>query len=306
MFYLNTKEMFYILTVVEEGSLSKTAEKLYTTQPNLTRLIRKEEEKIGMPIFNKGTLPWSLTYAGELYVIAAKEILKINNNFTSQTKSILNEQKGLIRLGMMDFEQTYLMPTMLPIIKENLPQVKFTTQIAPPCEVTSLLYKNLVDFAIVVTEDATDVEYLPIKTYDIILVLPINHPLARNYKYPKDNKSFQEIDIESLIEEQFISIRGSKLAQTIKKTFGVKLNIEQFVDTPYGAISMVEAGLGVTFVLDSIIKDRHKLNRTAFFKFRGLELKQEISLAYLKNKKLNKLEKQFIEIVINTLYSKHS
>lgn len=296
MFYLNTKEMLYILTILKEKNLSKAAEKLYTTQPNLTRVINKEESKMGLSLFDKSTNPWSLTYAGEIYVAAAKEFLNLNENLFYQINSIIKEEKGLIKLGMMDFEQTYLMPEVLPSIKQKLPQVKLIMQTAPPFEVTSLLYKKLVDFGIIVSENNIDIEYIPIKSYDIILALPINHPLSYNYRYVEKNDKFPELDPRLLSEEYFILIRGSKLAQTISSKLNFKLKIEQFVDTPYGALAATEAGLGATFVLDAIAKDRYKLKRAAFFKLKGMDLKQEIAIAYLKNKTLNSLEKSFLQI----------
>jgi len=299
MFYLNIQSMYYIKTIAEVGNLSKAAEKLYTTQPNLTRTIKGEEQRIGLPIFNKETNPWSLTFTGQLYIEIAKEMLALNAKFSMQTKNIINEQKGLLKIGLMAFEERYLMPKLLPIIKKDQLDWYIETIIVTSLEVTSLLYKNIVDFAMVVTEDDPDLEHIPIKTYDIILALPIDHPLAHNYKPLREGGGFPTLDLKLLENDPFIILAGTKLTQYIDsavlKNFGFRLNKAFTVYSTDAAIANVEAGLGATFVLDSVAKDRYKLNRTAFFRIKGMKFQQQISLAYLKHKRLNSLEKTFIE-----------
>ena len=305
MQFLNVVNMYYILTIAEEGNITKAAEKVHTTQPNLTRIIQKEENRIGLQIFDKEKIPWRLTYAGQIYIKTAKEILRINNEFSEQTKSIISEQKGLLKLGVMAFEERYLLPKLLPIIKNECPDIEIEKVVAVPFEVDSLLYKNMVNFAIVVTDDHIDIEYIPLKSYDIVLALPINHPLAENYNFEKNKDNFPEIDIRLLEKEPFIAMEGGILVNYIRnlvyKDFGFKLNIEQLVHSSDVAMANVEAGYNyVAFILDVVAYDRYDLKRAAFFKVKGKDYKQDTSIAYLKSRNLNKLEKKFLEIIKNT------
>lgn len=58
----------YVLKVAEEKSFSLAAKKLYISQPSLSQLIIKLEEKIGFPLFDRSASPLRLTYIGELYL----------------------------------------------------------------------------------------------------------------------------------------------------------------------------------------------------------------------------------------------
>ena len=55
----------YIIAIAEEGSFSKAAERLYVSQPSLSATVRRIENKISVPLFDRSTNPVSLTEAGE-------------------------------------------------------------------------------------------------------------------------------------------------------------------------------------------------------------------------------------------------
>ena len=67
----------YIYEVYREKSFSKAAQNLYISQPSLSARIKKAEETIGFPIFDRSTSPLQLTEVGEVYIKAVEEIFRI-------------------------------------------------------------------------------------------------------------------------------------------------------------------------------------------------------------------------------------
>lgn len=67
---MNLKHAQYMLTVLQEGSITSAAKKLYVSQPSLSQMIKLVETNLGTPIFNRSTEPLTLTYAGEKYMEA--------------------------------------------------------------------------------------------------------------------------------------------------------------------------------------------------------------------------------------------
>ena len=88
---MNIKHAQYMLTVMQEGSITAAAKKLYISQPSLSQMIKLVETNLGTPIFNRSTDPITLTYAGEKYIEAAKQILTINNNLQKEIDEINHE-----------------------------------------------------------------------------------------------------------------------------------------------------------------------------------------------------------------------
>ena len=51
--FLQIKQLEYLVKIVENGSISKAAEQLYITQPNLTKAVGSLEKEYGIRLFNR-------------------------------------------------------------------------------------------------------------------------------------------------------------------------------------------------------------------------------------------------------------
>ena len=71
--------MNYVYEVYKERSFSKAAANLYISQPSLSAAVKKVEEKIGAPIFDRSVSPIKLTECGRHYIKAVEEIMDIQN-----------------------------------------------------------------------------------------------------------------------------------------------------------------------------------------------------------------------------------
>ena len=60
----------YIYAVYQNKSVCKAAKQLYVSQPALSAAIKREEERLGFQIFNRKTLPLTLTAEGRCYIDA--------------------------------------------------------------------------------------------------------------------------------------------------------------------------------------------------------------------------------------------
>ena len=65
------KGMEYVLAVYEEHGFSKAAAKLFVTQPALSAIVKKEEQRYGLQFFNRRVTPLTLTEAGIKYINSA-------------------------------------------------------------------------------------------------------------------------------------------------------------------------------------------------------------------------------------------
>lgn len=85
-------EMRYVLAVYRHQSFSRAAAALFISQPSLSQMIRKAEERLGAPIFDRSTTPISLTDVGRAYVHAAAQVLDLEENlrqYVSDTENCL-------------------------------------------------------------------------------------------------------------------------------------------------------------------------------------------------------------------------
>lgn len=88
---MNEKHIQYVLTVMREGSITAASKKLYVSQPSLSQTIKLIERDLGAEIFNRRTMPISLTLAGEKYVKAAREIEDIKRCLYEEIRTMEND-----------------------------------------------------------------------------------------------------------------------------------------------------------------------------------------------------------------------
>ncbi len=104
------RQLKYILTVAECGSITAAAQQLYISQPALSNFISKTENSLGVKLFKRGNQALELTYAGEKYVRAAKRIVSTYEKMERQIEEISQERRGKLRIGMSELLFTYLAP----------------------------------------------------------------------------------------------------------------------------------------------------------------------------------------------------
>lgn len=113
----------YIYTVYKLKSVSLAAQELFVTQPALSRAIKKAEAELGSPIFNRKTLPFSLTAEGLVYIQAIEKMLQIERDTAEKVSDIQHMQGGTLRIATSTHLSFYVIPKILKIFREQHPQI---------------------------------------------------------------------------------------------------------------------------------------------------------------------------------------
>ena len=85
---MDFKELEYILVIAQEKNISKAAERLYVSQPALSRALLKVEDRLGVSLFFRKNRQYIPTYAGELYLDMARTVLNKKHEFDRQIKKL--------------------------------------------------------------------------------------------------------------------------------------------------------------------------------------------------------------------------
>lgn len=113
------RQLKYILTTAECGSITEASKQLFISQPALSSFISKTESTLGVKLFIRCKGKLDLTYAGEKYVKAAKRIVSTYEKLEQQLADISQEKQGKIRLGITEMLLTYLAPSWREILRSN-------------------------------------------------------------------------------------------------------------------------------------------------------------------------------------------
>lgn len=112
----------YFVTVVEEQSITKAAEKLCIAQPPLSRQIQKLEEELGITLFERGSRPVKTTEAGMFFYEHAVQILTHTAQATTMARRI-NAVDKTIRIGYVSSLLYALLPQIIYLFRHRNPDI---------------------------------------------------------------------------------------------------------------------------------------------------------------------------------------
>ena len=119
-------ELNYIFEVYRTGSFSQAARNLYLTQPTLSIAIKKVEQAIGMPLFDRSQQPLTLTEAGRIYIARIAEIRQIEENTARELDDLRHMDAGELRIGGTQYFNSYVLPDVLQDYQAQYPAVHLT------------------------------------------------------------------------------------------------------------------------------------------------------------------------------------
>ena len=91
------KEIDYILTIAECGSLSKAADKLLMTQPSLSQFLQQFEAQLGCQLFLRTTRGVVPTVAGKAFIDDAVMIQRLYRETQIKLRDINDVKGGSVR-----------------------------------------------------------------------------------------------------------------------------------------------------------------------------------------------------------------
>ena len=138
--------MEYVYEVYKEKSFSKAAENLYISQPSLSANVKRIEQKIGYPLFDRSTKPLELTDVGRAYIKSAEEIMSIQKDFHSYVNDMGTLKTGTLRLGGSSFFSSWVLPRMIARFSRKYPDLDISLEEAKSSELITLLRDGKIDF----------------------------------------------------------------------------------------------------------------------------------------------------------------
>lgn len=252
---MHLKELAYIVTLADEKSITRAADKLYMAQSSLSEFLKQYESELGIELFvrtSKGIRP---TPAGELFVDNAKAILTHYRLVQNELSDMAGLKGGRVILGISTFRGEYMLPRILRKFYQQYPQVRVDIVEANSMALEDHLVRGSVDLAIValpLTRIEHEVEFF--KQDEILVVANKNHPVMHCVK-KKENTPGYWVDLKDTEKYEYIlsdydTILGTISRQQFKKA-GIRVNSPNSNITAAMAVAMAREGLGLAFTYQS-------------------------------------------------------
>lgn len=145
---IHNKCFSYVLAVAECGTISSAAEKLFISQPALSRYLRNLEARLGTALFDRIDNRLYPTAAGKLYVQYAQQISRMEDQVARELCLLQKEARKCIRLGIPKHWVSFLVPPLMESLHAVLPNVNLEIVDANSQELEQLLLQYEVDITI--------------------------------------------------------------------------------------------------------------------------------------------------------------
>ena len=179
---MKLQQLRYIVEVVgNHFNISTTAEKLYTSQPGISKQIRLLEEELEVTIFERsGKQLNRLTSAGEKIVSIAREILYRTKDIEAVAQQYTNPNSGVFNISTTHTQACYSLPHVIKNFIKRYPDVSLHIHQGTPEQMSEALTTGISDF-VIATEALHlyhDVTILPCFHWNRSVVITKSHPLA--------------------------------------------------------------------------------------------------------------------------------
>ena len=285
----------YVYEVYKERSFTKAAQNLYISQPSLSARIKKIEEIIGEPLFDRSTTPLQLTEVGKVYIEAAEEITQIEQRVENYINDLAGLKTGNLAVGASTLFAAYVVPSLITQFNQKFPDVHIQLIEGNTAELEEMLGSNALDF--VIDNYHYDSILYNKELYceeNILLAVPkhfaVNEELGmyqlsykniknKNYlsrKYPAVPLGrFADLPFIMLTQGNDTRTRGDRLCRNV----GFKPNIVLEFNQQSTAYMASSTQLGATFISDILVSQLPTFENLVYYKLDG----EEKSLLLLQN-----------------------
>ena len=286
-------EMFQLeafLAVAHEGSFSRAAKRLYRTQPAISQTIRKLEQEIGEPLFDRSSRDGMLTDAGRVLRDYAEKLLNTRSEALTAIEDLRQMHKGKLAVAANEFTCLYLLP-VVDEFRRLHPQVKLTVQRSFASHIPEELLNHSVEFG-VVSFHPPDPMLKSIVVYrdKLAFVVPPGHPLAKE----------KEVGLKQLGGEFFVAhnVPSPYRAKVLEAFNKRKVPLHMPVELPtIDAIKkFVGMGNGVALIPGICVEGEIARGELISVPVRELGFERKLRIVYRKNASLSHAAHEFLKV----------
>ena len=167
--------------VARLGSVSRAAEALYVSQPAVSQQLQALEREMGAPLLERNGRRLLPTREGEaLYELARPLVEGIDALPAAFRRQLAGMDAGELEIAANSSTILYLLPRIVGAYREQHPEVRLRLHNTISADGTDLLRADTVELVVGSMLDVpTDLSYVPVYSFQPMLITPRDHPLAR-------------------------------------------------------------------------------------------------------------------------------
>jgi DNA-binding transcriptional LysR family regulator len=285
---MDINQLEVLVAVAREKSFSRAAEVLNRTQPAVSQAIRRLERDVGEKLIDRSSKDGTLTFAGELLVDHARQMLNLRNAARTAIKEVRDLHEGKVTISANEHTVFYLLPVITEFRKLH-PRIRIEVQRGVASRIPKQITAREVELGVVSFKpNDPSINSVPVFVDELILVVEPGHRLAS-----ESSVSVKQLGKETFIAHNAPSPYRQKVIETFEK-YNTPLNILIELPSLEAIKLLVEAGAGIALVPKLTAKAEINDGRLKGLSVDGMKLERKLNIVYRKNAALSHAALEFI------------
>jgi DNA-binding transcriptional LysR family regulator len=288
---MDLSQLDTFLAVIEERGFSRAASRLHRTQPAISHTIRRLEDEIGEPLFERSSREGTLTAAGELLREHAQRMLKLRGEATSALDQLRSLERGRLHIAANEYTCLCLLP-VLDEFRRLCPHISVLVERSLGSRIADQLMDRSVELGMV-TFPPADEQLHAIGVYNDSVVFVVNprHPLAREKKV-----ALRQLGAESFIAHNVLSPLRRRVIELFEKH---KTPLNMYVELPsLEAIKrFVAMGNGVALVPGLTVQQELARKELVQVHVPELKIDRQLLLVHRRQGTLSHAAQAFLKVI---------
>jgi len=288
---MDVRDLEVFLAVAKNLNFSRAGEEIHLSQPSVSVRISRLEDELQARLFEKIGKRIVLTEAGRILEPYARRVVTSLTDSRRAIEEYRGLEQGSLKIGASTTPGMYVVPKVIARFKRRHPKIAVSLSIKNTRQVEEDILKNEFDLGFVGGHLISDeIETVPWRTDELVLVLPCGHPLTRK-KQVRPGELAKQIFIN---REQGSATRAvvERHARLLNLCFDSALEL----GNPEAVKQVIKDGLGIAFLSRFAVEAELTTKSLAALKVQGLDLNRELRIIFRKGQHLNRAASAFIEM----------
>lgn len=294
---MELRQLEYFQMASRLRNITRAAERLRVSQPNITVAIKKLEAELGIQLFDRSQKQLALTPEGAVFLNRVELALRNIQDAVLEVNDYKQLQKGTIKIGVPPMMGAYLFPRIFSSFQRRYSHLDIFMHEEASMSIREQLERDELDFGIIILSGASNrLQLLPMSKNQIVCCVPESSPLAKK----------KAISMDDVADTKVVMLKeGSFLRQTIlgrMKDEGITPNIMLESNQINTLKGLVANGVGITFLLDMVADEVPGLKTLPL----ADPIFVDVGLAWKKDRYISKAAQSFIDFCKDLLKKDHS
>jgi DNA-binding transcriptional LysR family regulator len=285
-------ELAIFLSVAEERSFSRAAERVFRTQPAVSAAVKRLETEVGEALFDRTRKDGTLTTAGETLLPYARRLVNLRDEAASAVKELRAFHRGRLTMGANESTSLYLLPRLLLAYRRRHPRIKIEVYRNVSERIPAEVRERNLDLGFLSYDpEDTSLESFVFQRDELALVVGLRHRLAK-----RESVTVKELGAESFIAHNVRTPARTKIFELFAK-HRTPLNISMELATLETIKEFVRIGAGAAILPRMTVRDALTDGRLVEVPVKGMRIEKPIRVVYRREESLSHAARAFLLLV---------